>query len=953
MPNDATTFVALLTTGPSPAEDAVVEVAALRRSAGGEEEFCLLADPGRLTRAFSRYSGVSPEEVSGRPPPEEVLDRLRSFCVDAPVVVHDAELVEGFFAAAGVEAPACLDALELARIAHPTANDYSLDGMALELGIAEAPAARALERARLLAAAWDALKRRLTELPGPALDLVCRLVTAAGHPLAAAVNEAAREAGFGLAADPLEALRQLLPTNRDLLKKLREYEPPEPGEEPIPTEGICGMFRPGAVVGQHLPGYEHREEQVNMVEAVCEALNEPHHLMVEAGTGTGKSMAYLVPAIAWACTNEEKVIVSTNTRNLQEQLYHKDLPFLSRLLPGRFEPALLKGRRNYLCVRRFLHLVRHFDRELAEPREMMALAALVSWAVATQTGDLAECNGFFLSPGGPGLVHAVVSGWDQCAGRACGSRGRCFLRRARARAQLADIIVVNHALLFSEIGAPSQVLPPYRCLIFDEAHNLEDVATRAFTVEVNALSFYRGTNLLYRKRQDGSGAGLLALVMQKADQADLPEKTRESLRKAAGQAMEAVDDVVEDCRQFFEMLGEPFEEAPQHVERLGLGVCQPDVGRGSDAWQAVERLGQTIASLAEHVEQVAETFEPAAEEERDTEELVYDLRSALSQLHEATDSARFVLRQQEENFVYWLERTVRQRGTFYSIHAAPVQIGEYVRESFFAERRCVIFTSATLQVSGDFDYMLERLGGDKLPHGRIRCLAAGSPFDYDRQALVGAATFLPDPGGRRDRAFDRELGEFLTDLLQVTRGRALVLFTSYSLLEAVYAAVKQPLERAGIKVLAQGHSGSREAITSFFRSVPSSVLLGTRSFWEGVDIAGETLSCLVLTKLPFHVFTDPLVRGRTAYLRTLGRDPFLHYTLPEAVISFRQGFGRLIRRREDRGVVMVADRRIVTKDYGRSFLDSLPTGHHVLSTPEEALEAVRAFFEQAELDEPH
>ncbi|MFO8008517.1 MAG: helicase C-terminal domain-containing protein [Candidatus Brocadiia bacterium] len=947
MADDAITFAALLTTGPSPDEDAVVEVGAVRRGTDGAEEFALLADPGRLTRAFAGYSGLSQDDVKGCPAPEEALEGLREFCGDTSVVVHDAELLEGFFVAAGVKAPPCLDALELARVADPTANDYSLSGMAMELGMADAPAARAGDRARLIAAVWDALRQRLAELPGPALDLVCRLVTAAGHPLAKVINEAARGAGFDLAADPVGALRQLLPTNRDLLKKLREYEPPEPGDEPISTEGICAMFRPGAVVGQHLPGYEHRAEQVNMVEAVCEALNEPHHLMVEAGTGTSKCMAYLVPAIAWACTNEEKVIVSTNTRNLQEQLYNKDLPFLSRLLPGRFEPALLKGRRNYLCVRRFLHLVRHFEGELAEPREMVALAALVSWAVTTQAGDLAECNGFFLSPGGPGLVHAVVSGWDQCAGRACTSRGRCFLRRARARAQLADIIVVNHALLFSEIGAPSQVLPTYRCLIFDEAHNLEDVATRAFTVEVSALNFYRGTNLLYRKRQDGSGAGLLALVMQKADRGDLPEKTREALRKAAGQAMEAVDEVVEDCRQFFEMLGEPFEGAPPHVERLGLSVCQPDVAPGSDAWQSLERLCETIGSLAEHVEQMAETLE-TAEEERDTEELVYDLRSALSQLHEAADSAKFVLRQEEENFVYWLERAVRRRGTFFSIHAAPVQIGEYVRESFFAEKRCVIFTSATLQVSGDFDYMLERLGGDKLPPGRIRCLSAGSPFDYDSQALVGAATFLPDPGGRRDRAFDRELGEFLTDLLQATQGRALVLFTSYSLLEAVYAAVKQPLERAGIKVLAQGHSGSREAITAFFRSVPASVLLGTRSFWEGVDIAGETLSCLVLTKLPFHVFTDPLVRGRIAYLRTLGRDPFLHYTLPEAVISFRQGFGRLIRRRDDRGVVMVADRRIVTRDYGRSFLDSLPTRHQVLSNPEEALEAVRDFFGHAE-----
>ncbi|MHC4592821.1 MAG: ATP-dependent DNA helicase [Planctomycetota bacterium] len=411
-----------------------------------------------------------------------------------------------------------------------------------------------------------------------------------------------------------------------------------------------------------------------------------------------------------------------------------------------------------------------------------------------------------------------------------------------------------------------------------------------------------------------------------------------------GAAMEAVADVVEAAKQFFETLAQPFMELPPHVERILLEECEPDIGPGSETWGAAQRLRATVRTLGEKVEEVGEELAKLEDDSEAGAELAEDLRSQVGKLREVCSAAEFVLSHEEDTHVYWLERVTRDRRTYYSVHAAPLRIGDHFRGFFFDEKRSVILTSATLQVDGQFDYVLEALGADQLGRDRIRCMAVGSPFDYDQQSLVGVSTFLPDPGGRRDRTFDEELSSFLIDLLQCTRGRALVLFTAYSLLDAVYTRIKEPLQRAGITVLAQGHSGSREAITSLFRSITSSVLLGTRSFWEGVDISGETLSCLVLTKLPFHVFTDPLVRGRIGYLRNLGRDPFVHYTLPEAVISFRQGFGRLIRNRTDTGVILVTDKRIVTKAYGRSFLSSLPTHHRVFRTREQALQAVGEFF---------
>ena len=941
-PDKPRIFAALLTTGPSPAEDRVVEAAALRGP--GDQSFRELARPEEITKASLRLCGLSETDLAGCPPPARVLEDLAEFCGRGPVVVHDAGAFGAFFEVAGVRPPALLDARDLARIAAPRAAEFSLEGLADELEIEQPQTFRAADRARLLADIWEALLQKLADTPPAALDQICRLAQAAGHPLADVLTGMADSGGFELSVDAVGKLAELFPNHRELFRKVQKYKPPEPGNEPLPADQICAMFGPDAVIGRNLSGYEQRDEQVWMVRAVCEALSEPHHLMVEAGTGTGKSMGYLLPAIAWTCINNDKVVISTNTRNLQEQLYHKDLPFLSELLPGRFEPALLKGRSNYICVRRFMHLMQHFERELAEPEHYMALAPLVKWSALTVRGDISECNGFLQSPGASAVRHAVVSGSDQCAGRACRYRTHCMVQRARCKAQLADVIVVNHALLFSEIGLDTPVLPEYRCVVFDEAHKLEEVATNALAEEGNSLSVYRVTNWLYRSRQDGSGSGLLSTLMHELGSDAVPAGKREGLKASAGNVMDLVDDVVQATRQFFEVLREPFQELPPYMERIMLAECEPPVGRHSEAWEAADRLRKSIAALGVGSEDLAESLEPLGEESDAIEEVARDLRSAMERLREVGDTIEFILLQENEEYVYWLERVRRQRREFCSIHAAPLQIGDHFRDFLFGQKRTVIFTSATLQVAGEFDYMLERMGADVLPPGHIHCLSVGSPFDYSRQSLVGVTTFLPDPGGRRDRDFDRQLGEFLRDLLRATEGRAMVLFTSYSLLEAVYGAVKEPLERAGIKVLAQGHSGSREAITTYFRHDPASVLLGTRSFWEGVDIAGQTLSCLVLTKLPFHVFTDPLVRGRMSYLRTMGRDPFRHYTLPQAVISFRQGFGRLIRRKTDRGVVIVTDRRMVTKDYGKLFLDGLPTGHEVFQESEQALNAVREFF---------
>jgi len=942
-------FAAIVTNGPSPNEHKVLEAAAVKTSDGKEAgRFAELADAGPLSLAVKKLTGLSEARLIGHDTPCHVLERLLDFVSDGPTVVHGAQQLSEFALAEALRPPdALLDCAFLAQVVLPLSSDYSLEGLAEELGLERPRYRRALSSAMLTARIWQRLLREAQDLPEAVLVALCRMCEVAADPLLEVFGEAAnRKVGFTLSSRRGPSLGGVLADHSELFSRAQDYRLPEPGNAPLAPQEMCEMFTPHGLVGRNLPGYEQRPEQVQMVREVCEALNESRHLVIEAGTGTGKSMAYLLPAAQWAIQNEDKVIISTNTKNLQEQLYNKDLPFLEGLLPGKFEAALLKGRRNYLCVRQFLHLMEHLELELRGPEEIRALLPLVVWASLTSSGDLSECTGFMLESCAPSLMPRLVSGAEECVGRACRWRNKCFVRRARTLAQLADLVVVNHALLFSDLGLDQPILPIYRCAVFDEAHNLEDAATNAFTISVDGLSVFRVTNRLCRKRKDGSLSGTLATILHEA-KARLPDSSageREKIKELIQGVIEGNDRTVEATRQFFEVVGEPFAQIPTYQETLLLKECRPPVGPESESWQAAGALSKTILSLNKRIESLAEELELVERHLRNATELAHDLRAQAGHLNEVSQQIEFILSQKDPDYVYWLERRAREPRTFYSIHAAPLDIGKYIRTYFLDEKRCVVFTSATLKVNGTFGYMMERFGAHELDEGRIRCVGLGSSFDYDSQTLVCVPTFLPDPGGQRDRAFDEELGPFLIDLLAATRGRALILFTSYSLLDAVYAAIKGPLEKAGVIVLAQGRDGSREAITALFRKVTSSVLLGTQSFWEGVDVSGESLSCLLLTKLPFHVITDPLVRGRTEYMRSQGRDPFTHYTLPEAAIGFRQGFGRLIRSRTDHGVIVVTDRRLVTKAYGRCFLGSLPTRGRVFRDRETLIRAVSRFF---------
>lgn len=720
-------------------------------------------------------------------------------------------------------------------------------------------------------------------------------------------------------------------------------------EEPagIDPAAAAGLLAPGGPISAALPGYEHRPQQLAMADAVARAFNDSGVLTVEAGTGTGKSLAYLIPAILWARQNDERVVVSTHTINLQEQLVRKDLPFLIEKAGLECVATLVKGRGNYVC-RRKVEQLQGRGAQLIEDEMTQELNALLEWAMRTKDGSLADLA---VRPRQE-VWDLVVSENDNCLRTVCPHYSDCFFYAARRAAAAADLLVVNHHLLMAdlalrdEIGSYTQnaVLPPCRRLIIDEAHHLEDVATGYFGGHVSLGMLERNLGRLRSARAPGKG--LLPLLLRElasvreGGDAIVAEGARRLIedRLLPGRvslAYEAEEAFASIVTIYFQSRG---EEVPDKLR------VTPEV-RESALWA---RIRESLTRVAISLDAYAGEFRGLADRmaricadgDQGIQHFTIELHAVQGRLA-GFAQALFAFLEDDEEHCRWLEVQRKASATGLSFHVAPIEVGHLLRRALFDRFETVVLTSATLAVGGRFDYLHERLGIEGLePQERITTLRVESPFEFDRQALLLVPEDLPDPNSP---TYEPSAHKVIQDLLAVTRGGTFLLFTAYGALNRAFAALEAPLGQAGLTVLKQGEE-SRHLLLQRFKQEPASVLFATDSFWEGVDVPGDALRCVVIARLPFKVPSEPIEEARVEAIRMRGGNPFLEHTVPQAVLKLKQGFGRLIRSRDDRGCVVILDSRIVHKAYGKIFLDSLPPARRVIAPGSAVIEAMAAFF---------
>jgi ATP-dependent DNA helicase DinG len=626
---------------------------------------------------------------------------------------------------------------------------------------------------------------------------------------------------------------------------------------------VKDIFCKKGLLAKSINNYEFRPEQLTMAQAVEKALNEEHYLIAEAGTGTGKTLAYLIPSIL----SRKKVVISTATKNLQEQLYHKDIPLLQKILPFKFRVAYMKGRNNYLCLYRFERFKSQPTFQF--PAEILHFENICHWVHNTTTGDRSELEDI---PDDYTAWGEICSDANICLGQKCSYFKECFLTLLKQKAQKADIIIVNHHLFFADLMLKAtgygEVIPSHDALVFDESHQIEEIATHYFGITV---SNYR-----------------------------LDELIRDTIKelKAAHCKMKPFNTIIDNlqtlCPVFFHCFT-PLERKPHNSSQSRYRLRQEHLKK---------EVLTLLASLLNKLTAISSMLKNLSSKSESIEALSRRAQEISQQLN-------FIIEAKDPSYVYWCE--IKGKGIF--LNASPIEAGVMLKQHLFERKDTIIFTSATLSTNQNFTYFKERLG--LIQKEGMEEFIFDSNFDYEKQAILYLPKHLPEPG---HEAFALTAAEEIENILKLTSGRAFLLFTSYKNMLKIYKHLK---ERLLFTPLLQGEK-PKSALLKQFKDDIHSVLFATSSFWEGVDVQGESLSCVIIDKLPFDPPTDPMVEARIEYITSQGGNAFFSYQIPSAVISLKQGLGRLIRNREDHGVLSILDKRLHTRSYSKIFLNSLP-----------------------------
>jgi len=928
-------------TGMDPTRDDIIEIGAVKfRGTQIVDRFESLIRPsGPLSLGIQTLTGLKNDDLRSAPVFASVAPKLRDFVRQAPIVGQSVEMDLEMLAAGGLRfGNIRFDTFELATVLLPELPAYNLGTIASVLGVEMPSKHRAIADAETTMAVFNRLVERADTFDDTTLERLIHVTRLSGSSLSRFFGGLLRKrrqdsdlAGTTIGSQLLAQLAGASEAGNEALFLIPRDRPdrlePTGSDEPIPYDALDEAMAPDGMFARTIHGFELRPQQIQMMHGVAEAMNEGGQLLVEAGTGTGKSLGYLLPAALHAVERGERVIISTATIALQDQLMKKDIPALqaaaakaaaddpeSRLAALRdLKVSVLKGRSNYLCLRRWFLAQRE---EAGSPAQAQLYAKVIAWLQQTNTGDSAELH---LSPDQRGYWQRLAEEEGSCIPGQCvfHRRNQCFLFRARQEAEASHMVVVNHSLLLSDLLRSHSVIPSFRQLIIDEAHHLESEATDQVGYAVSRSGAIDIIHRVVTEFEPLGLAGALGLMFRSVVSSPLPRARTISseLQERLNESNDVAKQCVSSVERFFQAVGDFMERYEQDATGYDRQLRVTDTARRDPGWSQLEiewdDLMQPMGRLIEALRFFDRKLDGFTDDELPTKP---EMRTEFEVLQQDIEALRSRMTEfvstPSNDMIYWLTR--RQATDEVSGHAAPLHVGAILNDQLFHRCDSVVLTSATLTTDGSFDYVRDRLSLEDADELRVP-----SPFNYAHSAMLAITDDVPEPG---EQGHQKRLQEAIIEMCTASGGRAMVLFTSHSALQSAYRAIKRPLEARNVLVLGQRIDGSPRQLIDRLKSNPRTVILGTNSFWEGVDIVGDALSLLVITKLPFPVPSDPVFAARSE----LFEDPFVNYAVPQAVLRFKQGFGRLIRSAEDRGVCVVLDRRVISRRYGESFIQSLP-----------------------------
>ncbi len=929
-------FVALdiETTGFDFIKNEIIEIGAIRFEKGKEKDrFSIFIKPQTpIPNFIKRLTNITDEQLASGETLTNALKSLSKFLKNDIVICHNTSFDIGFLNAKYKEKGLpkifnqTLDTLDLSRIYLPFIVNHKLGTVAEYFKIDLSNAHRAIFDAK---ATGDIL----LEL----IDFILKNIPMRiNHRLFEVSNLQLNNIGLSRFIEKIvehQKTTALLTKQKSGIdfhnRNYIEHNPKKAEDISIDT-----VFGKNGIFSKHFDKYELREGQIDMAKAVLDNFEKMEFLLVEAGTGVGKSLAYLIPSIKYTHRETKKVIISTNTKNLQEQLFYKDLPIVKDCVNIPFKATLLKGRNNYICEKRWLESALDLDKIISS-EEVNSYMNLIVWKEFTKTGDISENSSFNMNRDRR-VWKKVSSDSFLCRKRRCPHFKSCFLMDIRGKAEVSNLVIINHHLLLANMQSENAVLGEFDNLIIDEAHNLPHLAPTELGVSLSYPDFNNFFNQLHsvwNKYQ----TGILVRLRITAKKSDFPSKKELLLRIEETEKL--IDDKKDIFAEFFKKIGDVVNEKGSYGKLRIVNTddhvfLTEDLEKIIIFWQEFSRSFMSVKNILGDVNK-----QRFIEYDKHKEAL----DSIVNMISEYHNVLSIMYNPELKDFAYWMEsfQTSDKKYPSGVLVYCPLNIDRILNDKLYSTVDSIVFTSATIAIRNNFKYFANRMGLNLLEEGFVQELVVKSPFDYQKQTMVLVAGFLPDP---KDRFFSSQSIEIIRNAVEITKAGTMVLYTSYKNLNEAYDTLSEEMYSKDILLLTQGKGLGRSAMLKEFQKNKNSVLFGTNSFWEGVDVSGESLQLLVLYKLPFMVPSEPIVEAYLEKLEAEGKNSFMHYMLPNALLKYRQGFGRLIRHKTDRGVVLVLDNRIFTKRYGQYFKDTIPARTFIPQTDIEIYDHLSKWF---------